>query len=225
VRPVAEEDLVMAERRFTLAARTGAAFALRKGERLRVINSHGTQVVDTWAFASAGAFASPGAFTSPETFASASEYLSLEHCREVLQKLFFETGDLLLTNLYQPILTIVRDTSPGRHDTLIAACSRLMYERAGRGHDHANCADNLAAALAAHGLRPVVTPSPWNLFMQAPVEPGGHIDYVRPLSKPGDYVELRAEMDCLLAFSACPDDVYPTNGGDGTPRDVEIHLI
>jgi len=202
-----EGDRIMADQRFTLAARTGAAFALRKGQRLRVINSHGTQVVDSWAFA------------------SSSEYLSLEHCREVLQKLFFETGDLLLTNLYRPILTIVQDTSPGRHDTLIAACSRPMYERAGRGNDHANCADNLAAALAAHGLTSAVTPSPWNLFMQAPVKPDGHIDYVRPLSKPGDYVELRAEMDCLLAFSACPDDVYPTNGGDGTPRDVEIHLI
>lgn len=197
----------MPEQRVTLGAGTGAGFRLRNGQKIRVVNTHGTQVVDTWAFA------------------SPIEYLSLEHCRELIQKLFFETGDQLVTNLYRPILTVTADSSPGRHDTLIAACSRRMYERVGRGSDHANCTGNLAAALAAHGIPSTATPSPWNLFMQAPVREDGRIDYVRPISKPGDYVELRAETDCLLAFSACPDDVYPTNGGDGRPRDVEIAIL
>ena len=189
---------------FTVSAGTGRAFTVARGRTVRVVNTHGTQVVDTWAFAAPG------------------EYLSLEHCREVRKKLLFDVDDTLVTNLYRPIVTLVADTSPGIHDTLIAACNRRMFELAGHGSDHANCADNLRRALAEHGVEVVTAPSPWNLFMNAPVTDGRAIDYIRPLSRPGDYVELRAEIDCLIAFSACPDDVYPTNGGDGTPADIQI---
>ena len=54
---------------------------------------------------------------------------------------------------------------------------------------------------------------------------GRRIAFERPNCRPGDYVELRAEMDCVLVFSACPDDVYPTNGGDGTPRDAHVGIL
>ncbi len=192
--------------RLTVNAGRGLALRLAAGDRLRVINLPGSQVVDTWAFVDG---------TSPE-------HLSMEHCREVLQRIVFEPGDILVTNRYRSVLEIVADTSPGGHDTLIAACSRQMYIRAGAGADHANCADNLAAALDDHGLAFAFTPAPWNLFMLAPVRDGRTIDYVRPTSRPGDAVELAALTDCLMVFSACPDDVYPTNGGDGRPCDVAI---
>ncbi len=58
--------------------------------------------------------------------------------------------------------------------------------------------------------------------MLAPVLDGGHIEFRRPESRPGDYVEVAAEIDCVVVFSACPDDVYPTNGGDG--RAVDAHF-
>ncbi len=195
--------------RYTIPARQGLAVPLAAGQGLRVINSSGTQVVDTWAFPDGD----PAAF------------LSLEHCREVLQRIVFEPGDTLIDNRYRPLVTIAADTSPGGHDTLIAACSRAMYVHAGAGDDHANCADNLTAALAQHGRTMPFTPSPWNLFMLAPVKDGRTIDYVRPTSAPGDYVEVTAETDCLMAFSACPDDVYPTNGGDGTPQDAHVEVL
>ncbi|MBT5434320.1 MAG: urea carboxylase-associated family protein [Alphaproteobacteria bacterium] len=192
----------------TVPAAHGLAVPLQAGASLRVVNTPGTQVVDTWAF--------------PDGVDG--EFLSMEHCREVLQRIVFEPGDMLVTNRYRPLLEITGDTSPGGHDTLIAACSAAMYRHAGAGDDHANCADNLAAALAGHGRSCPGTPAPWNLFMQAPVIDGHRIAYVRPTAKPGDYVAIKALMDCLMVFSACPDDVYPTNGGDGTPRDVLIEL-
>jgi hypothetical protein len=196
-------------RRLTVPAGRGLGVPLSRGERLRVINTPGTQVVDTWAF--------------PDGAPAA--WLSLEHCREVLQRIVFEPGDTLIDNRYRPVLKIVADTSPGGHDTLIAACSAEMYERAGAGAGHANCADNLRAALKAHGRALPFTPAPWNIFMLAPVCDGRRIDFVRPASRPGDHVELLAEQDCLMVFSACPDDVYPTNGGDGTPRDAHVELL
>jgi uncharacterized protein YcgI (DUF1989 family) len=39
---------------------------------------------------------------------------------------------------------------------------------------------------------------------------------------PGGYVRLRAEMDLVIAFSACPQDILPINGNAGKP--VEAHF-
>ena len=123
--------------RFTVKAECGLAVPVAQGQRLRVINTFGTQVVDTWAIAA----------DDP------SDYLSMEHCREVIQRIVFEPGDVLMTNHYRPILKILADTSPGGHDTLIAACSEPMYRRAGAAPGHASCAGNLATALASQGER------------------------------------------------------------------------
>jgi uncharacterized protein len=194
---------------FKVKAECGLAIAVARGKRLRVINSFGTQVVDTWAIAA----------DNP------ADYLSMEHCREVIQRIVFEPGDVLLTNHYRPILKFISDTSPAGHDTLIAACSEPMYRRAGAAPGHASCAGNLTAALAALGLNLPFTPQPWNLFMIARVPDGRSIIYERPQARPGDFVELEAQMDCIMVFSACPDDVYPTNGGDGRARDIELVLL
>ncbi|MGY8997287.1 MAG: DUF1989 domain-containing protein [Alphaproteobacteria bacterium] len=190
-------------------AAQGYALGMAAGDRVRIINTTGTQVVDTWAFAAD----------------EQDDLLSMEHCREVLQKITFDVGDVLITNLYRPILEILDDTSGGGHDTLIAACSSEMYARAGAVSDHPSCAANLKTALAGDGRICPVTPAPWNLFMLAPVRDGQAIDYVRPTCPPGGFVEVKALIDCLMVFSACPDDVYPTNGGDGSPRDVALEVI
>ena len=208
------------DREIVVPAGEGRCCRLARGATLSVVNTHGTQVVDTWAFpvpGDAGGDAGGDRGGGPE-------FLSMEHCREVLKRIVFEAGDVLITNRYRPILTVLADTSPGGHDTLIAACSEAMYIQAGRPSGHRNCADNLRSALAGENLALPFTPSPWNLFMIAAVIDGRAIDYRRPHSRPGDSVTVRAEMDCLVAVSACPDDVYPTNGGDGTPRDVLLRL-
>jgi uncharacterized protein YcgI (DUF1989 family) len=193
----------------TIPARRGKAALVSAGQHLRVINTHGTQVVDTWAF------------VQHDT----GERLSMEHCREARQRICFKPGDELISNLYRPMFTIVADTSPGSHDTIIAACSRETYVRAGCNEAHANCSDNLHSALAELGASATFTPSPWNLFMLAPVVDGLHIEYRRPECAPGDYVELHAEADCIVVFSACPDDIWPTNGGDGTPVDAHFAVF
>jgi uncharacterized protein len=190
-------------------AAQGYALEMAAGDSVRMVNTTGTQVLDTWAFATDGQ----------------DDLLSMEHCREVLQKITFEAGDVLITNLYRPILEILDDTSGGGHDTLIAACSSAMYAWAGAGRDHPNCAANLRAALAGKGRACSFTPAPWNLFMLAPVRDGQTIDYVRAACPPGGFVEVKALMDCLMVFSACPDDVYPINGGDGSPCDVHLEHI
>ena len=61
-------------------------------------------------------------------------------------------------------------------------------------------------------------PESWNI----PVRADNAIDFLPPVSTPGSYVTLRAEMDCIIAFSACPQDMIPINGAEMKP--VEAHF-
>jgi uncharacterized protein YcgI (DUF1989 family) len=195
--------------RLTIPARRGKAVRLRQGQHARVINTHGQQVVDTWAFHST----------------DVHEWMSMQHTRAALCHIMGRVGDSLVTNQRRPILTLVEDTSPGIHDTLIAACDRYRYTLLGCREYHDNCTDNLAAALAELGVQAPVTPSPWNLFMHIPVQPDGRLSFEPPLCKPGDAVLLRAEMDCFLAFSACPQDIVPINGIDCAPTEAHVEVV
>ena len=85
-----------------------------RGDARRVVNTHGQQVVDTWAFV-----------------ATSAEWMSMEHSRLHMGKLNPGVGDTLVTNRRRPILTLVADTSGGMHDTLLAACDRARYELLG----------------------------------------------------------------------------------------------
>jgi len=198
----------------TIPARGGKAAFLEAGQRIRVINTHGQQVVDTWAF----------------NRADLEEFMSMEHSRTFLSRIMARVGDSMATNRRRPILTLVEDTTvegdtAGIHDTLLAACDRYRYELLGCEGYHDNCTDNLAAALAELGLTRPETPSPWNLFMNIPVAADGSVAFVAPVSKPGDYVTLRAEMDCVVAFSACPQDVVPINGVNCTPTEAHFQVL
>ncbi len=106
------------------------------------------------------------------------------------------------------------------HDTLIPCCDAARYKILGY-EDHANCADNMAYGLKELGVDPPPPPPPINIFMNIPVGPTGRLEIVPPICAPGDYVVLRAEMDCIVALSACPHDIFPVNGADAIPREVE----
>jgi len=41
---------------------------------------------------------------------------------------------------------------------------------------------------------------------------------------PGSYIVLRAEMDCFVAFSACPQDILPIHGVGGAPP-KDCHFV
>ena len=195
--------------RETIPARGGRALRLGAGAALRLINTHGTQVVDTWAF----------------NAADLAECMSMEHSRAAIGRLVPRPGDSMVTNRRRPILTLVEDTSPGVHDTLIAACDRYRYILLGAGDDHDNCEDNLHAALAALGLKAPKTPSPWNMWMNIPVGADGSVSFEPTVSSPGDHVVLRAEMDLVLAFSCCPQDILPINGVDCIPVDADFERL
>lgn len=192
-----------------IPARQGKALRLSRGQNVRVINTKGQQVVDTWAF----------------NAADSTEFMSMEHSRVAMGRIIPCIGDALVTNRRRPILTLSEDTSGGIHDTLFAACDRWRYELLGCEGHHDNCTDNLAAAMQALGLAAPETPAPLNLFMNIPVLDGNRLDARPPVSTPGSYVTLRAEMDCVVAFSACPQDMIPINGLAMRPTEAHVEVL
>ena len=192
-----------------IPARRGKAARVRKSQTVKVINTRGQQVVDAWAF----------------NADNMREFMSMEHSRVALGRIIPGIGDALVTNQRRPILTLVEDTSGGIHDTLFAACDRWRYELLGCTEYHDNCTDNLAAGLAALGLALPETPAPLNLFMNIPVIDGNRVEARPPVSTPGSHVALRAEMDCIVAFSACPQDLLPVNGLAMRPTEAHFEIM
>jgi uncharacterized protein len=191
----------------TIPARRGKAAFVAAGRSIKVINTHGEQVVDTWAF----------------NRADLSEFMSMEHSRAGMARLIPAVGDALLTNHRRPILTLLEDTSGGIHDTLMAACDIYRYQGLGCTEYHDNCTDNLVQGMRDLGLTPPETPSPLNLFMNIPWTMGGSLSFDPPVSTVGSHVVLRAEMDLVIAFSACPQDILPINGRGRRP--TEAHFM
>jgi uncharacterized protein YcgI (DUF1989 family) len=169
------------------------------------------------------------------------EYLSLPHTRAFSHKLVPEVNDELLTNLRNPIVTLVEDTSPGAHDTLTAACDANLYSALGvdQPAEHGSCAENLVLALkelnegaGLKGTRAVgaditvnIAPTPLHLFMNAPLDvssvdktdgagaKGAVLKVDEPKCKKRSFVRFRADRDIVMVFSACPMEVGKQNGG------------
>jgi uncharacterized protein len=190
----------------TIPARRGKAAWVSAGQRIRIVNTHGTQVVDTWAFAAS----------------DVTEWMSMECSRAWFMKLAAAVGDTFLTNQRRPILTLVEDTSGCAHDTLMAPCDAQRYRLLGVTGHHDNCRDNLHAGLAELGVRIPATPPSLNVFMNIPWTPDGRLEWGEPVSASGSYAVFRAEMDLVIAFSACPQDILPINGRTG--RTTEAHF-
>ena len=165
--------------RYEIPARQGRAVQLRTGQCITVFNPSGHQVCDFFVLVEGGE----------------AEFLSMEHCRTALGRIYVREGDVLVTNRRRPLIEIVEDTSPGVHDILIACCDQPRYTQLGAQGYHDNCADNFKMSLHAIGVPFSHVPGPFNIWMNIPVAQSGTYEWVPPVSRPGDFVRLKAHMD------------------------------
>ena len=188
-----------------LRAGHGASACIAKGQSLKIINTGGRQVVDFFAFALPPDF--------QPVAAPSLGYLSMNHTRTRNLHRDPRVGDMLCSNLRQPLLYFAEDTSPGLHDSLIPACDPERYRQLGVQADHRSCAENLKIALSEAGVledlfpaMDVLTlpPAPLNLFMNVSVAESGDLKFLPGKGKGGDFVVFRAEVNCLIVLSACP---------------------
>lgn len=178
---------------------------LERGDRLRIIDSEGGQTGDLVAVSADG-----------------RERLSNGRTFDYGGTLRVSTGSVLWSDRSTPMFTIVAD-DVGRHDFLYTPCSvemyRIQYQVEGY---HANCTDNLGAALRELGIEPEPLPSSLNFFMNVEIEADGRLTVAPPRSRRGDALELRAEMDLAVALSSCPASTC--NGGAPT-RPVAFEVL
>lgn len=205
---LAPDGRLQSGQRYIVPAREGRAFRVPAGVTFRIVNTHGTQVGDFWAFIE----------DDPQ------EFLSMEHLRAGLRRVTPRVGDPLLTNRRRPILTFLEDSSPGIHDTMIAACDIYRYAEFEHEGYHDNCVDNLRMALAAIDIRAAEIPCPFNLWMNTPFYPDGQMEYLPTVSKPGDHVAFRAELNAVVVVSCCPMDILPINGENSEVQSLEVMI-
>ncbi len=196
----------VAEKRINIPARTSKAFEIQCGQQFRITDVCGAQPADFWALNALDIF----------------EHLSCEHTRPSIERLYPREGDSAYTHHRRPIVTLVKDDSPGEHDMEFAACDKYRYLELGSDESHANCTDNFHMALDKLGLSLPYTPQPWNLFTNFFLHVDGSFDIRAPSSKAGDSVTLCAEMNIYIVISACPQDMNDTCGGEPTDILVEF---
>jgi uncharacterized protein len=136
------------------------------------------------------------------------------------------TGDVIFSSSYRPMATITADTPVpgGIHKLVLHMCNRGLYEAFGY-HDHDGCWETFSSVLSRYGIDPEDLPDSFDVFMNVEHDvAAGEWRIKEPVSRPGDYIEFRMEMDCIVAVSNCPMDVIaPTNGWVCTPLKVEIY--
>ncbi len=187
-----------------IAPQCGVSFKLAKGELLRVYDPQGEQVADLFAFKDGDAACS----------------LSSGRSIDYAGKIYLSTGDVLYANDSREMFTIVADTV-GRHDFLLTPCSQEMFEKLyhWQGH-HPSCFENLCNAFEPHGIASQQISTSFNIFMNVAVDANGAVRVLAPSSKPGDYIELRAEMDLICGLTACSAE--QSNNGSFKPIDYRI---
>ena len=191
-----------------IQARSGAAATLRAGRSITIVNTHGGQVVDMWAFRA----------DDP------SEHMSMPHSVVYLSRIKPAVGSVLISNLRKPLLCLTHDSSPGVHCMLFAACDPARYRLLGCTAHHDNCADNLRRAVVSLAVPLPYIPTPLNLFMNTRFDDDRVMRIEPPEAKAGDSVTFRAEHDCIIVLSACPQDLVPVNGHGCTPTSVAYYV-
>jgi uncharacterized protein YcgI (DUF1989 family) len=173
----------------------GAAFEAAAGQYITIVDVAGQQIGDFVAF----------------NRDDPAEWLSPSHTRVALLSMRFRPGDRLVTSRRRPILEVIADPT-GVHDFSVPACDPTRYETYFGIHGHRNCQENLAEALAGHGVDPLEIRDPFNIFQNSPTSADGVLALLEPVTKPGDRIVFRALMNLVGAVSACPQDFIPVNG-------------
>ncbi|WP_380676503.1 DUF1989 domain-containing protein [Salinigranum sp. GCM10025319] len=188
---------------YTIQAREGAAVVVEEGKTMRITDVEGGQIVDFVIY----------------NHNNLRERFDQARTKANQGKFLVTTGDHLYSKSNGKMMTLTADTY-GTHDMQWGMCNKGKYESeefmAVDETDAAGdakfedvpewgCWESLGTALEPWGIRPEDIPSPINLFQTMEYDlDTGEVHIIPSDSDPGDYVDLRAEMDCLVGVSACP---------------------
>ena len=189
-----------------LPANTDWSAILTPGQVLRIVDLEGKQAVDFLCYDA----------DDPTDRYNAADTMKYN------KNIYLTTGHGIYTIKAKKLFTMVADTAGG-HDTIGGACSAYSNKFRYNVDATPSCYANFLRALAKHGMGPKDIVANINFFMNVPVQADGTMGIVEGKSKPGDYVELRAEHKALAVISNCPQTHNPCNGFNPTPIRVVIY--
>lgn len=189
--------------RLTLPAGGHWSRRLEAGERLRIIDLEGCQAVDFLLFNA----------DRPDERYNAADTMKLSG------SIYLGEGAKLMSGLAYPLMTVMED-SCGGHDTIGGCCSKEMNELRYGVANTPNCRDNFIAAMTPYGLGARDLVANINFFMNVPVDDKGGMAISPGKSKPGDHVDLRADVNVVAVISNCPQINNPCNGFNPTPIEI-----
>lgn len=191
--------------RKTVAAGGRFSTLLAAGDRLRIVDLEGRQAVDFLVY-SAGL---------PADRYNAANTMKLNG------NIYLGKGARLYSDRARVMMTIVEDTV-GRHDTIGGCCSRWSNFARYGVKETPGCYHNFVAELASWSLGPSDLVANVNFFMNVPVRQDGSMAIETGLSKPGDYVELCADMPVIAVLSNCPQRHNEATAFSPTPIEVIV---
>jgi hypothetical protein len=189
---------------------------LKRGTALRMLDSEGN--------ANAGAIFYN--FECPSERYNMPDTLKAQHIARLTK------GYVLYSDMGRVLCSITAD-SVGWHDP-IGGCSnaRLVRERYGesryqdcRNDYHKNGRDSFLVELSKWGLSARDLVANVNFFSRIDVDEDGAMSYHADNSKPGSYVELRAEMNTLVILNTCPHPLDPKPTYEPKPVRLSIRRV
>jgi uncharacterized protein YcgI (DUF1989 family) len=204
---------------YELPPKSGLALRVDRGQRLRLIDLDGKQVVDMAVFCAEQVREklSTSYSRTRQPPRSPGDYFARDR---------LTVGDVLLSTSGRRMMTIVAETQPikGMHDTHHRMCNRALYDLHGIGPKD-GCLEILSGVLAPYGVTSDDIPDTFDVHMHYRHDPRDGRWYIeQPHSRPGDYIEFEADMDCLVGLSNCPEDsLTMCNAMRCTPYRVEVY--
>lgn len=138
-------------------------------------------------------------------------------------------GHCLYSDMGHILLSIAAD-SVGWHDTVCGVADRAEtaahygpgdYQTL-RNDFHMSGRERFLIELGKHGLGKRDMAANVNFFSKVVADADGRLAYVPGHSRPGDHVDLRAEMDVLVVLNTCPHPLDPARAWAPKPVRVEV---
>jgi uncharacterized protein YcgI (DUF1989 family) len=164
---------------------------IMKGHQISVVDVKGGQVADFIVFN----------LKDPRERLSQSQTMVFNG-----QTLSLGKGYSLYSTKQNKMMTIIED-SCGRHDIMHPPCNRKILRDYLSDGDRDGCEEHLTGEMEKLGIDPALLPYPFNVFQNTVME-GYRARVDPPISKAGDFVTLRSEMDCIVIVSSCAISSY-----------------
>ena len=215
----------------TLPGASGLAFSVKNGQTVRITDLEGGQIVDFVCYNAKNlkemlSTSRSSSMNRAELSAHALGDPKKSGTVTTGMKTEFGKGDKLYSNISNLMFTIVEETS-GASDILFVQCSHQTWERrklktGSSTGTYDGCFDHMKHAIREWGLTEYDIPPPFNIFQEHEFDADTGLIYGHKTpSKPGDHIDLKAEMDCLVVVTTCPAKVAQ-RGISSSPVKIEV---